>query len=159
MSEDRKKAEKFLELFNKGKFSEELVRENHRVCYRMARLEAGAGLRSSDEIHRLRVEMTELADENGRFQEWFRKVEQENKDFANRYVDVEEQNNNLANLYLVSCQLHWKRDFREVILETDRPELPERSQWRWQKRRDHLPPCAGRPSSGFSRVHSIVHGA
>lgn len=117
MSEDRSdKAEKFLELFNKGKeFTEELLRENQRLRYRMAGLEAESATRSSDEIQRLRAEISQLADENRRIQQRFREVEEENKDFANRYIEIEEQNNNLANLYVASYQLHSTLDFREVI--------------------------------------------
>jgi transcriptional regulator with GAF, ATPase, and Fis domain len=117
MSEDRsEKAEKFLELFNKGKeFTEELLRENQRLRYRMAALDAEAGNRSTDEIQRLRTEISQLAEENRRIQQRFREVEEENKDFANRYIEIEEQNNNLANLYVASYQLHSTLDFREVI--------------------------------------------
>lgn len=91
---DDPRAEKFLELFNKGKeFTEELLRENERLRYRLGNLEG------------------EVRDLQERFQE----VEQENKDFASRYVEIEEQNNNLASLYVASYQLHSTLDFREVI--------------------------------------------
>jgi transcriptional regulator with GAF, ATPase, and Fis domain len=113
MSEEQK-AEKFLELFNKGKeFTEELLRENQRLRYRVASLETeGAG---ADEVDRLREQITHLTEENRRIQQRFREVEEENKDFANRYIEIEEQNNNLANLYVASYQLHSTLDFREVI--------------------------------------------
>src|SRR5207253_607946 len=112
MSEER--AEKFLELFNKGKeFTEELLRENQRLRYRLAALETeGMG---HDEITRLRDQLEQLSEENRRIQERFKAVEEENKDFAHRYVEVEEQNNNLANLYVASYQLHSTLDFREVV--------------------------------------------
>ena len=112
MSEE--KAEKFLELFNKGKeFTEELLRENQRLRYRVAALETEGS--ESEEVRRLREEVAKLATENKRIQERYREVEEENKDFANRYVEIEEQNNNLANLYVASYQLHSTLDFREVI--------------------------------------------
>ena len=114
MSEER--AEKFLELFNKGKeFTEELLRENQRLRYRVATLETEHGEANADEVQRLRAEIQQLTDENRRMQERFREVEEENKDFANRYIEVEEQNNNLANLYVASYQLHSTLDFKEVI--------------------------------------------
>jgi transcriptional regulator with GAF, ATPase, and Fis domain len=114
MSEER--AEKFLELFNKGKeFTEELLRENQRLRYRLAALESEHGEATSEEIQRLRAEIQQLTDENRRIQERFREVEEENKDFANRYIEIEEQNNNLANLYVASYQLHSTLDFKEVI--------------------------------------------
>ena len=112
MSEEQK-AEKFLELFNKGKeFTEELLRENQRLRYRLAALETDSG---SEEVQRLRDQLVQLTEENRRIQQRFREVEEENKDFANRYIEIEEQNNNLANLYVASYQLHSTLDFREVI--------------------------------------------
>jgi len=114
MSEER--AEKFLELFNKGKeFTEELLRENQRLRYRVAALETEHGEATTEEIQRLRAEIQQLSDENRRIQQRFREVEEENKDFANRYIEIEEQNNNLANLYVASYQLHSTLDFKEVI--------------------------------------------
>ena len=93
MAEDPR-FEKFLELFNKGKeFTEELLRENQRLRYRLATIEG--------EVKQL--------------EERFHEIEAENKDFASRYVEIEEQNNNLANLYVASYQLHSTLDFREVV--------------------------------------------
>lgn len=114
MSEER--AEKFLDLFNKGKeFTEELLRENQRLRYRAAALETEGMAVSEEEVKRLRAEVKQLTDENYRIARHFKEVEEENKDFANRYIEVEEQNNNLANLYVASYQLHSTLDFREVI--------------------------------------------
>lgn len=111
------KAERFLDLFHKGKeFTEELLQENQRLRYRLAKLESDpAGEGNGEEISRLRRRIEELQDENRRIAERFEKVEEENKDFAVRYVEIEEQNNNLANLYVASYQLHSTLDFREVI--------------------------------------------
>ena len=115
MSEESK-AEKFLEIFNKGKeFTEELLRENQRLRYRLLALENEAANGPSEEVQRLREQIAHLTDENRRIQQRFREVEEENKDFANRYIEIEEQNNNLANLYVASYQLHSTLDFREVI--------------------------------------------
>lgn len=114
MSEE--KAEKFLELFNKGKeFTEELLRENQRLRYRLATLETQGTAGFDEEVQRLRAEVQQLAEENRRIAQRFKEVEQENKDFASRYIEIEEQNNNLANLYVASYQLHSTLDFREVI--------------------------------------------
>src|SRR5438874_7254024 len=114
MTEER--AEKFLELFNKGKeFTEELLKENQRLRYRLATLETESTAGSNEEVQRLRAEVQQLTDENRRIAQRFREVEEENKDFANRYIEIEEQNNNLANLYVASYQLHSTLDFREVI--------------------------------------------
>ena len=113
MSEEHR-AEKFLEIFTKGKeFTEELIRENQRLRYRVAALETEAV--PAEEVQRLREQVAHLTEENRRIQQRFREVEEENKDFANRYIEIEEQNNNLANLYVASYQLHSTLDFREVI--------------------------------------------
>jgi transcriptional regulator with GAF, ATPase, and Fis domain len=114
---DETRAEKFLELFNKGKeFTEELLRENQRLRYRLATAEAeSVGAAPREEIDRLRAEIQQLTEENRRLALRFREVEEENKDFANRYIEIEEQNNNLANLYVASYQLHSTLDFKEVI--------------------------------------------
>jgi hypothetical protein len=115
MSDDvNRKAEKFLDLFNKGKeFTEELLRENQRLRFRIATLETAP--ENTEEVHRLREQVHLLEEENRRMMERFRLVEEENKDFASRYIEIEEQNNNLANLYVASYQLHSTLDFREVI--------------------------------------------
>ena len=113
---DESKAEKFLELFNKGKeFTEELLRDNQRLRYRVAELETEQSGLSAEELERLRDQVRALAEENQRMQERYLEVEEENKDFASRYMEIEEQNNNLANLYVASYQLHSTLDFREVI--------------------------------------------
>src|ERR1044071_4035135 len=97
MSEESR-AEKFLELFNKGKeFTEELLRENQRLRYKLAATETEGASRE---------EVQQLTEENRRIATRFREVEEENKDFAHRYIEIEEQNNNLANLYVASYQLH-----------------------------------------------------
>ena len=115
MSEEQR-AEKFLELFNKGKeFTEELLRENQRLRYRLAALDTEHAAVSPEELQRLRDQISHLTEENRRIQQRFREVEEENKDFAVRYIEIEEQNNNLANLYVASYQLHSTLDFREVI--------------------------------------------
>lgn len=115
MSEEQR-AEKFLELFNKGKeFTEELLRENQRLRYRVAAIDAESVTGSGEEVQRLRAEVSQLTEENRRIARQFRAVEEENKDFATRYVEIEDQNNNLANLYVASYQLHSTMDFREVI--------------------------------------------
>ncbi|HVT44724.1 MAG TPA: GAF domain-containing protein [Thermoanaerobaculia bacterium] len=118
MNDDvHKKAENFLELFNKGKeFTEELLRENQRLRYRVATIESGSSpAMGQEDVQRLREQVQQLTEENKRIQARFREVEEENKDFANRYIEIEEQNNNLANLYVASYQLHSTLDFREVI--------------------------------------------
>ncbi len=114
---DEQRAEKFLELFSKGKeFTEELLKENQRLRYRLAAIETQGTIgHPREEVERLRAEVQQLAAENRLIAMRFREVEEENKDFASRYIEIEEQNNNLANLYVASYQLHSTLDFREVI--------------------------------------------
>ena len=113
---DEQRAEKFLELFNKGKeFTEELLRENQKLRYRVATLETEQSGLSAEELSKLREQVKQLAEENRQIQQRYEEVESENKDFANRYLEIEEQNNNLANLYVASYQLHSTLDFKEVI--------------------------------------------
>ena len=113
---DEQRAEKFLELFNKGKeFTEELLRENQKLRYRVATLETEQSGLSAEELKKLREQVKQLAEENRQIQQRYEEVESENKDFAHRYLEIEEQNNNLANLYVASYQLHSTLDFKEVI--------------------------------------------
>src|ERR1043165_3526282 len=119
---DESRAEKFLELFNKGKeFTEELLRENQRLRYRLAASESEGA--SREEVGRLRAEVAQLTDENRRIATRYKEVEEENKDFAHRYIEIEEQNNNLANLFVASYRLHATRDFREVITIVQEPAI------------------------------------
>ena len=118
MTDDtHQKGQNFLDLFNKGKeFTEELLRENQRLRFRVASLEEGSeGTEGNDELLHLRDEVLKLSEENKKIRERFEAIEDENKDFASRYLEIEEQNNNLANLYVASYQLHSTLDFREVI--------------------------------------------
>jgi putative methionine-R-sulfoxide reductase with GAF domain len=109
-----KKSLEFAEMFQKAKeFTEELLKENERLRFKIAALANGAAAdeRSRELAGRVQELEARLAEVERRYQE----VEQENKEFADRYVEIEEQNNNLANLYVASYQLHSTLDYREVI--------------------------------------------
>ena len=115
------RAEEFLQVFKKGaEFTQELMKENERLRYRVLQLEeAGRGgsdpSSASGESHHLLDRIRELEQEKDEILNRIRKVEDENKDFANRYVEIETENNNLANLYIASYQLHSTLDFKEVL--------------------------------------------
>ena len=109
----------FLQIFKRGaEFTEELLKENERLRFRVAELElrspketrgdAELARELMDKVQRLESERQELV---RRFQE----VEAENKDFASRYVEIENENNNLLNIYVASYQLHSTLDFQEVL--------------------------------------------
>jgi len=115
-----KKGEEFLKLYNMGRqCTEELLKENERLRFQLARVEGQGGAEHTGnltkEIARLRERIQELESEGRLVMEKYQQVEAENKDFASRYVEVEEQNNNLANLYVASYQLHSTLDFQEVL--------------------------------------------
>jgi transcriptional regulator with GAF, ATPase, and Fis domain len=119
-----KKVEDFLQIFKKGEeFTQELLRENEKLRYRVAQLEELTKFTDKEgnfKVHTLEERIKFLEDENKNLLDRYRQVEEENKDFANRYVEVEAENNNLANLYVASYQLHSTLDFNEclkIILE------------------------------------------
>ena len=119
-----KKVEEFLQVFKKGEeFTQELLKENEKLRYKVAKLEEVTKLGDRDgsfKVHTLEERVKILEDENKNLIDRYRAVEEENKDFANRYIEVEAENNNLANLYVASYQLHSTLDFNEslkIILE------------------------------------------
>jgi len=117
----RGKAEEFLQVFKKGaEFTQDILRENERLRYRVLELEnalaassaAGGGEHQS---HVLMSRIQELEQEKKDILDRIKQIEEENEDFANRYVEIEAENNNLANLYIASYQLHSTLDFKEVL--------------------------------------------
>ncbi len=114
-----KKGEKFLEIYSQGKqFTEELLRENEKLRYKVASLESrvlSGGGDVSEELSHLQKKLEQAENEKKLVESKYREVEDENKDFARRYLEIEEQNNNLANLYVASYQLHSTLDFQEVV--------------------------------------------
>jgi len=113
------RGEEVRNMFNRARaFTEELMRENERLRFRVAGLsrdleqrEASPGGDSSAlaaRVGELEKERDELA---GRFKE----VEEMNRGFATRYQEIETQNNQLANLYFASYQLHSTLTFPDVV--------------------------------------------
>ncbi|MBI3610090.1 MAG: GAF domain-containing protein [Nitrospirae bacterium] len=115
-----KKTREFLEIFKKGEeFTQDLLKENERLRYKIVQLEEEAkavkkGLQGSP-VSELQEVLRQLQEEKRALLDRFKEVEAENKDFAAKYVEVEEENNNLANLYVASYQLHSTLDFKEVL--------------------------------------------
>jgi transcriptional regulator with GAF, ATPase, and Fis domain len=113
------KAEEFLQAFKKGaEFTQDLLRENERLRYRLLEMEnslashaSGCGSEQSHLVTRIK----ELEQEKQDILNRIKQVEAENQDFANRYIEIEAENNNLANLYIASYQLHSTLDFKEVL--------------------------------------------
>ncbi len=115
------RADEFMQVFKKGaEFSQELLRENERLRFRILELENAQGisaLSAQESVENLRLleRIADLEREKEEILERISQIEEENKDFANRYVEIESENNNLANLYIASYQLHSTLDFREVL--------------------------------------------
>src|SRR5437867_12212568 len=116
-----KKGQEFFQMFLKVKeFTEELMRENERLRFKVAGLQTSAGGSPAsgapdDRVRALTGQVRELETRLAELETRHRKVEEENKEFADRYIEIEEQNNNLANLYVASYQLHSTLDYREVL--------------------------------------------
>jgi putative methionine-R-sulfoxide reductase with GAF domain len=119
MSQDElsRKGQDILQIVAKAKeFTEELLKGNERLRFKIASLEATGGTQASDErVRALQQRQRELEEKLAEIEARYRKVEEENKEFADRYIEIEEQNNNLANLYVASYQLHSTLDYKEVI--------------------------------------------
>src|SRR5882672_363742 len=113
-----KKGQDFLHIVAKAKeFTEELLKENERLRFKIVALESagGAPASSEDRVKELQRRIRELEERLAEVEARYRKVEDENKEFADRYIEIEEQNNNLANLYVASYQLHSTLDYKEVV--------------------------------------------
>jgi len=116
-----KKGQEFFQMFLKAKeFTEELMRENERLRFKVAQLESSPAAPSApgaptDHVKQLTGRIRDLETRLAELEARYRKVEDENKEFADRYIEIEEQNNNLANLYVASYQLHSTLDYREVL--------------------------------------------
>ncbi len=116
-SEDTsKKGQEFFQMFLKAKeFTEELLKENERLRFRLATLDAGGSGSGDERVRELQARVRELEERLAELEARHRRVEEENKEFADRYIEIEEQNNNLANLYVASYQLHSTLDYKEVL--------------------------------------------
>jgi nitrate/nitrite-specific signal transduction histidine kinase len=116
-----RKGQEFFQMFLKAKeFTEELMRENERLRFKVAQLESSPATPSApgaptDHVKQLTGRIQDLETRLAELEDRYRKVEEENKEFADRYIEIEEQNNNLANLYVASYQLHSTLDYREVL--------------------------------------------
>jgi hypothetical protein len=115
----------FIQTFFKraGEFTEELLRENERLRYKVLEIEeelrqrAGHGAAPhppSGTLRELVSRIETLEQEREQLLHRFHSVERENMDFESRSKEIERENNNLANLYVASFQLHSTMDLREV---------------------------------------------
>jgi hypothetical protein len=114
----------FIETFFKrgAEFTEELMRENERLRYRVVQLEEEA--RSLKEQHKpgsaqgslreLVARIEALEHERAQLLTRFEGVSTTSQDLNARFHEIERENNNLANLYVAAFQLHSTMELREV---------------------------------------------
>lgn len=118
------RGEELRNMFSRARaFTEELLRENERLRFRVSGLQRemeqaaaqgpGAGSPAAAQLNeRVRALEQERDDLLGRF----RQVEEMNRSVAARYDEIDAQNNHLANLYVASYQLHATLNFAEVLV-------------------------------------------
>ena len=114
------RGEELRNMFSRARaFTEELLRENERLRFRVAgltrELEAHGGAVGSGEAAHLEARLLEMQRERDDLLARFRQVEEMNRNFASRHEEIETQNNQLANLYVASYQLHATLSFEEVV--------------------------------------------
>lgn len=112
------KRREFLQLIQRGaEFTEEVIKENERLRYRIAELESRPATSVADDglVRELMEKVRRLEEERESMARRYSEVEEQNKDFASRYVQIENENNNLLNIYVASYQLHSTLDFQEVV--------------------------------------------
>ena len=117
------RGEEIRNMFNRARaFTEELLRENERLRFRIAGLEReveqAAGKDASpapEALARLTERVRALEKERDELLARFRQVEGTNHGVGARYEDIESQHNHLANLYVASYQLHATLNFSEVL--------------------------------------------
>ena len=123
----------FIETFFKrgAEFTEELMRENEKLRFRVVQLEeerralassaqAPSPTGGAGALRELVARIEQLEGERESLMSRFAGVEKLNRDIYDRYHDIERENNNLANLYVASFQLHSTMELREltqIILE------------------------------------------
>lgn len=113
-----------LNMLKKGtEFTHELLKENEKLRYHVAKLEeqnSSSQKKQQDAVPRadfdiLARKLKSLEEEKAKLLERFTEAEKDNMDFANKYVEIEQENNMLANLYVASYQLHSSLDLNEVL--------------------------------------------
>src|SRR5262249_34913006 len=107
------RGEELRNMFSRARaFTEELLRENERLRFRVAGLEreldapAGKGSTPPESVKELTERLQTLEKERDDLLARFKQVEAMNRSVAARYEEIEAQNSNLANLYVASYQLH-----------------------------------------------------
>jgi GAF domain-containing protein len=116
------RGEELRNMFNRARaFTEELLRDNERLRFRIAALTRDAGKGPTREagdaadLATLQGKLRDLLQEREALLSRYHQVEEMNRSYAERYTEIEAQNNQLANLYVASYQLHATLTFAEVV--------------------------------------------
>jgi nitrate/nitrite-specific signal transduction histidine kinase len=116
------KQKEFLEAFFKkgAEFTEELLRENEKLRFRVVQLEeqvaaSSRAIPTPATLKELVERIHALEQEREVILRRFADVEAENRQYEQRYHQIERENNNLASLYVAAYQLHSTFDLREVL--------------------------------------------
>jgi GAF domain-containing protein len=118
------RGEELRNMFNRARaFTEELLRENERLRFRVSGLQremeqaaAHGPVPDSPAVAQLNERVRALEEERNGLLGRFRQVEEMNRSVATRYEEIDAQNNHLANLYVASYQLHATLNFAEVLV-------------------------------------------
>ena len=117
------RGEELRNMFSRARaFTEELLRENERLRFRVSGLQremeqaAAQGTTGSPAAAELNERVRALEKERDELLGRFRHVEEINRSVAARYDEIDAQNNHLANLYVASYQLHATLNFAEVLV-------------------------------------------
>jgi hypothetical protein len=116
------KQKEFLESFFKKatEFTEELLRENEKLRFRVVQLEeqmasSARAIPTPATLKELVEKLHHLEHERQTLLDRFASVEAENREYLTRYHEIERENNNLAALYVAVHQLHSTFELREVL--------------------------------------------
>src|SRR6187402_2668579 len=88
--ESAKSSNEFFQMFTKAKeFTEEVLKENERLRFKIARLETAGGVPGiEDRAVELQGRVRQLEERLAEMEARYRKVEEENKEFADRYIEI-----------------------------------------------------------------------
>lgn len=120
-ADTKHKAMELLKIFKRGtQFTEELMRENERLRFRLLKMDSENRLlakqvMASKSFAELLKKMQQMEEERSELLHRFQVVEIENKDYKSRHHEIEYENNRLANLYIATFQIHSTLDVKEVL--------------------------------------------
>jgi nitrate/nitrite-specific signal transduction histidine kinase len=116
------KQKEFIDAFFKkaSEFTEELLRENEKLRFRVVQLEeqiaaSARAIPTPATLKELVERLHTVEQEREALIQRFTAVEAENREYQTRYLQIERENNNLASLYVAVHQLHSTFDLREVL--------------------------------------------